>query len=200
MDQKLTGSFYRRGNWTRMEILVQARRPHAVLPVAPTWALQRVNWNHCLFTVIIRHFIRNMCLLIKTTRSHLCLRQHFNPLHLWPRNLIGVRMPNQYLQPANLPKSDAKRRYIFTKDVVHITFIHMRRWNNETIQLLSYISNYFTGCETRRVNKSWRDWWVPRRRRFRKSFTVHRIQTQIPRWLRSGCSRHFHFVVFFFKV
>ena len=104
-----------------------------------------VNWNHCLFTVIIRHFIRNMCLLIKTTRSHLCLRQHFNPLHLWPRNLIGVRMPNQYLQPANLPKSDAKRRYIFTKDVVHITFIHMRRWNNETIQLLSYISNYFTG-------------------------------------------------------
>ena len=26
----------RRGNWTRMEILVQARRPHAVLPLGPT--------------------------------------------------------------------------------------------------------------------------------------------------------------------
>ena len=188
-----------------MEILVQARRPHAVLPVAPTWALQRVNWNHCLFTVIIRHFIRNMCLLIKTTRSHLCLRQHFNPLHLWPRNLIGVRMPNQYLQPANLPKSDAKRRYIFIKDVEHITkYIIMRSTKNETIQRLYCKSlskssvlnpNFFTGCETRRVNKSWRGWWVPRRRRLRKSFTVHRVQTQIPRWLRSGCSRNFFFKV-----
>jgi len=27
---------FRRGNWTRMEILVQARRPHAVLPLGPT--------------------------------------------------------------------------------------------------------------------------------------------------------------------